>query len=222
MLNFKLLRVKMRRKFLIFLFVLLTVSIVGIVFIDTSLKPTMNAVAEVRVRYYAVDIMNRAIKQVTASNDSIKSVVEVLTNADGSVKLVQTDSVEMNRLSTLVSQTAQDMLQELTEINISIPLGSIVSNGIFSGKGPNIIVNMVPAGAVNTSFSTEFENAGINQTRHRVYLEVTAQVRMVAPLSGGAIEVKTVVPITEMIIVGDVPDTYINVDSLDDAMNLVP
>lgn len=222
MLNFKLLRIKARRKLLTFLCVLLMVSIAGIVFIDTSLKPTMNAVAEVRVRYYAVDIMNRAIKQVTASNDSIKSVVEVLTNADGSVKLVQTDSVEMNRLSTLVSQTAQDMLQELTEINISIPLGSIVSNGIFSGKGPNIIVNMVPAGAVNTSFSTEFENAGINQTRHRVYLEVTAQVRMVAPLSGGAIEVKTVVPITEMIIVGDVPDTYINVDSLDDAMNLVP
>lgn len=216
------LRVKIRRKFFIFICVALIITVVGIIFVDTSLKPTMNAVAEVRVRYYAVDIMNRAIKQVTSSNDSIKSVVEVLTNADGSVKLVQTDSVEMNRLSTLVSQTAQDMLQELTEINISIPLGSIVSNGIFSGKGPNIIVNMVPAGAVNTSFSTEFENAGINQTRHRVYLEVTAQVRMVAPLSGVAIEVKTVVPITEMIIVGDVPDTYINVDSLDDAMNLVP
>lgn len=222
MLNFKLLRIKIRRKFFVFLCAILIITVAGVVFVDTSLKPTMNAVAEVRVRYYAVDIMNRAIKQVTASNDNIKSVVEVLTNADGSVKLVQTDSVEMNRLSTLVSQTAQDMLQELTEINISIPLGSIVSNGIFSGKGPNIIVNMVPAGAVNTSFSTEFENAGINQTRHRVYLEVTAQVRMVAPLSGGAIEVKTVVPITEMIIVGDVPDTYINVDSLDDAMNLVP
>lgn len=222
MLNFRMLRVKIRRKFFIFICVALIITVAGIIFVDTSLKPTMNAVAEVRVRYYAVDIMNRAIKQVTSSNDSIKSVVEVLTNADGSVKLVQTDSVEMNRLSTLVSQTAQDMLQELTEINISIPLGSIVSNGIFSGKGPNIIVNMVPAGAVNTSFSTEFENAGINQTRHRVYLEVTAQVRMVAPLSGGAIEVKTVVPITEMIIVGDVPDTYINVDSLDDAMNLVP
>lgn len=222
MLNFRILRIKIRRRFFIFLCAALILTVVGIIFVDTSLKPTMNAVAEVRVRYYAVDIMNRAIKQVTAANDNIRSVVEVLTNADGSVKLVQTDSVEMNRLSTLVSQTAQDMLQELTEINISIPLGSILSNGIFSGKGPNIIVNMVPAGAVNTSFSTEFENAGINQTRHRVYLEVTAQVRMVAPLSGSAIEVKTVVPITEMIIVGDVPDTYINVDSLDDAMNLVP
>ncbi len=194
----------------------------GVVLLDTAIKPAMNAVAEVRVRYYAVDIMNRAIKQVTSQSDSIKSVVEVLTNADGSVRLVQTDSVAMNRLSTLVSQTAQEMLQDLTDIKISVPLGSIVSNGIFSGKGPDIIVNMVPAGAVNTSFSTEFENAGINQTRHRVYLEVSAQVRIVAPLSGSAIDVKTVVPITEMIIVGDVPDTYINVDSLDSALDLIP
>ena len=75
---------------------------------------------------------------------------------------------------------------------------------------------------MNTDFSTEFENAGINQTRHRVYLKVSAQVRIVAPLSGSAIEVQTVVPITEMIIVGDVPDTYINVERIDDALELIP
>ena len=201
----------------------MSVIAVGVIlFIDSAIKPAMDAIAQVRVRYYAVDIMNNAIKQVTSTEDNIRSIVEVLTNADGSVRLVQTDSVAMNRLSTLVSQTAQDMLQQLTDIDISIPLGSLVSNGLFSGRGPDIKINMVPAGAVNTSFSTEFENAGINQTRHRVYLEVSAQVRIVAPLSGSAIEVKTIVPITEMIIVGDVPDTYINVDSVDSALDLVP
>lgn len=207
---------------------ILSIAVAGIIsvgiilFIDSAIKPAMDAIAQVRVRYYAVDIMNNAIKQVTSTEDNIRSIVEVLTNADGSVRLVQTDSVAMNRLSTLVSQTAQDMLQQLTDIDISIPLGSLVSNGLFSGRGPDIKINMVPAGAVNTSFSTEFENAGINQTRHRVYLEVSAQVRIVAPLSGSAIEVKTIVPITEMIIVGDVPDTYINVDSVDSALDLVP
>ncbi len=190
-------------------------------FVDYKIKPAMNAVAEVRVRYYAVDIMNRAIKDITSSTD-VKSVVEVLMNDDGSVRLVQTDSVAMNKLSTAVSERAQKMLQELKDIEISIPVGSLVSNGILSGKGPDINITMLPAGAVNTSFSTEFENAGINQTRHRVYLEVSAEVRIVAPLSGDAIEVKTLVPITEMIIVGDVPDTYINVTDKDDAIELIP
>ncbi len=197
----------------------ITAGVLGVV--DYKIKPAMNAVAEVRVRYYAVDIMNRAIKEITSRTD-VKSVVEVLMNDDGSVRLVQTDSVAMNKLSTAVSERAQSMLQELKDIEISIPVGSIVSNGIFSGKGPDINITMLPAGAVNTSFSTEFENAGINQTRHRVYLEVSAEVRIVAPLSGSAIEVKTLVPITEMIIVGDVPDTYINVTDKDDAIELIP
>lgn len=197
----------------------ITAGVLGVV--DYKIKPAMNAVAEVRVRYYAVDIMNRAIKEITSRTD-VKSVVEVLMNDDGSVRLVQTDSVAMNKLSTAVSERAQSMLQELKDIEISIPVGSIVSNGIFSGKGPDINITMLPAGAVNTGFSTEFENAGINQTRHRVYLEVSAEVRIVAPLSGSAIEVKTLVPITEMIIVGDVPDTYINVTDKDDAIELIP
>lgn len=188
---------------------------------DRAIKPAMNAVAELRVRYYAVDIMNRAIKEVTAETD-IRSVVEVLTNDDGSVRLVQTDSVAMNKLSTQVSTRAQEMLQELKNINVSIPIGSLISNGILSGKGPCINITMLPAGAVNTDFSTEFENAGINQTRHRVYLKVSAQVRIVAPLSGEAIEVYTVVPITETIIVGDVPDTYIHVDKSQDILDLIP
>ena len=103
-----------------------TVIVVGVItvgvilFIDSAIKPAMDAIAQVRVRYYAVDIMNNAIKQVTSTEDNIRSIVEVLTNADGSVRLVQTDSVAMNRLSTLVSQTAQEMLQRLTDTSVPV------------------------------------------------------------------------------------------------------
>ena len=200
------------------------IAILSTVFLavaDSALKPALNALAEARVRYYAVDIMNRAIKEVTSHTD-VKSVVEILTNDDGSIRLVQTDSAVMNRLSTQVSELAQEMLQELKNINVSIPMGSLVSNGLLSGKGPDIHITMIPAGSVNTDFSTEFENAGINQTRHRVYLKVSAEVQIIAPLSGGSIEVSTVVPITEMIIVGEVPNTYIHVDKAQDILDLVP
>mgnify|MGYP004619114401 FL=1 len=200
------------------------IAILSTVFLavaDSALKPALNALAEARVRYYAVDIMNRAIKEVTSHTD-VKSVVEILTNDDGSIRLVQTDSAVMNRLSTQVSELAQEMLQELKNINVSIPMGSLVSNGLLSGKGPDIHITIIPAGSVNTDFSTEFENAGINQTRHRVYLKVSAEVQIIAPLSGGSIEVSTVVPITEMIIVGEVPNTYIHVDKAQDILDLVP
>lgn len=196
--------------------------IVLIAVLDNAIKPSMNALAEVRVRYYAVAIMNQAIKDVMAEEKNISSIVNVITNNDGSVRLVQTDSVAMSNISTKVSERAQEMLQELKNIEISIPIGSLVSNGILSGKGPDIHITMLPAGAVSTDFSTEFENAGINQTRHKVYLNVTAQVRIVAPLSGSAIEVSTAVPIMEMVIVGEVPETYINIPTTSKALDLIP
>ena len=210
------------KKLIAAVLIIITVAGAAITIVDNKIKPAMNAIAEVRVQYHAVEIINRAIKEVTADGESIKSVLEVLMNDDGSVRLVQTDAVAMNKLSTLVSEKAQKMLQELEDIEISIPIGSLISNGILSGMGPDIKITMLPAGAVNTGFSTEFENAGINQTRHKVYLEVKAQVRIVAPLSGSPIDVVTVVPITEMIIVGEVPDSYINVEDTDDILDLIP
>ncbi len=212
---------KFIRRISIFLLSAIFLFVIIITVIDHAIKPAINALAEVRVRYYAVAIMNNAIKEIIAEED-VKSIVKVIADSSGTIKLVQTDSLAMSRISTKVSEKAQSMLQELKNINISIPLGSLISNGILSGKGPNINITMLPAGAVNTDFSTEFENAGINQTRHKVYLELSSEIRIVAPLSGSAINVKTVVPITEMIIVGEVPDTYIQWGGKNDILNLVP
>ena len=92
----------------------------------------------------------------------------------------------------------------------------------MSGWGPNIKVKIIPVGSVSINFSDEFKQAGINQTRHKIYMEMQTQVRIVVPLGSDIINVATKVPITETIIIGDVPDTYVNVDNEDQMLNLVP
>ncbi len=213
---------KVLRNIIIFCLALSLLCILFIALLERAIRPAMNAIAEVRVRYYAVSIMNDAIREVMSEEGNFDSVVDVVKDENGAVKLVRTDSLAISRISTQVSMRAQEMLQELKDIEISIPAGSLINSGLLSGKGPDIHITMLPAGAVSTDFSTEFENAGINQTRHKVYLHVTALVRIVAPLSGSAIEVSTAVPINEMVIVGEVPDTYINVDDGNGRLNLVP
>lgn len=210
------------KKAAITLIALILLAIGVYLWVDYKLKPTMNAIAEVRVRYYAVSIMNQAIKEVIANENNLEGIVTVKTDLAGNIQMVETDSVAMNRLSTLVSERAQTLMQGLKEIQISIPVGSIISNGILSGKGPNIHISMLPTGSVNTGFATEFENAGINQTRHKVYLTLSAYVMIVAPLSGSGITVDTRLPITEMIIVGKVPDTYIEIPDINTALDLIP
>ena len=77
--------------------------------------------------------------------------------------------------------------------------------------GPQLKVSIEPIGTVSVNFKTSFQSAGINQTRHRIYLEAKTQVKVVIPLTTSTKEVKTEIPICETIIVGDVPQSYVNV-----------
>ena len=93
---------------------------------------------------------------------------------------------------------------------------------IFAGAGPRIQVRILPVGAVIPRFDTEFQTAGINQTRHRVTLLLTAQVQLVIPTGAKTVEASTQVAMAESIIVGEVPDTFTDVGDDMDMLDLVP
>jgi hypothetical protein len=69
---------------------------------------------------------------------------------------------------------------------------------------------------------TAFETAGINQTRHEISLEASTQMRIVIPTGAETVSITTIVPVAEAIIVGEVPDSYINVPDVDSMLNLIP
>jgi len=209
-------------KLIIVVLILAGVGTGAFFYVDLSLRPSILALSQVRVRYYAVNVMNNAVKDVLSQNDGLETLVEVIRDDNGAIKMVKTDAVSMNKLSTLVTQRAQEGMGELDSIEFAVPLGLVLTNGLLSGRGPDIKVKMLHSGSVSTDFSTVFENAGINQTWLRVYLVMSTQIRVFAPLAGESVNVEAKIPVTEMIIVGEVPDTYINVPNMDDALNLIP
>lgn len=85
-----------------------------------------------------------------------------------------------------------------------------------------MLVKVVPAGSVSSEFLTEFVSAGINQTRHRIYMRLSARVRIVIPTGARDVEVLSFAPIAETVIIGRVPDSFVNVEEVDDMLNLIP
>ena len=79
-------------------------------------------------------------------------------------------------------------------------------------------IKIIPARKLNVSVKDQFEQAGINQTRHRIYLQVNSPIRMAVPLIGKEINVVTTIPMAETIIVGEVPDTYVNFNGSADSL----
>ncbi len=86
--------------------------------------------------------------------------------------------------------------------------GNFTGNSLLLGYGPNIKLKVIPIGTVSTEFKTEFISAGINQTRHRVYLGVICTMYVIAPLISSEIVVNNSVTVAETVLIGEVPEFY--------------
>ncbi|MFU0801171.1 MAG: sporulation protein YunB [Xylanivirga thermophila] len=192
------------------------------IFIDRGIKNTLIAMSEAKVRYIATQAMNNSVEKILGSDINYTDLVNVLTDKEGNIAMIQANTVKMNLLGAQASSYAQQEITTLGDDGIDIPLGTVFGSNLLAGMGPNIKVKIIPMGSVSSDFATEFENAGINQTRHKIYLDMKTQVKVVVPLSSEVVYVSTRVPITETIIVGNVPDYYVNIDDKEKVLNLVP
>ena len=190
--------------------------------LERNLTRVVLTLASAKAEVLAVQALNQAAEALIADGISYDSLVHVTLGEDGSVRLLQANTTGMNSLASRASLTAQAKLEALQDQTVSVPLGSALGVTLLAGTGPRIQVHMLPVGAVVTAYETEFTSAGINQTRHRVLLTMRAQVRLVLPTGASGVEAVTQVAVAESIIVGQVPDSFVNVGDDTDLLNLVP
>ena len=190
--------------------------------LERNLTRVVLTLASAKAEVLAVQALNQAAEALIADGISYDSLVHVTLGEDGSVRLLQANTAGMNSLASRASLTAQAKLEALQDQTVSVPLGSELGVTLLAGTGPRIQVHMLPVGAVVTAYETEFTSAGINQTRHRVLLTMRAQVRLVLPTGASGVEAVTQVAVAESIIVGQVPDSFVNVGDDTDLLNLVP
>ena len=72
-------------------------------------------------------------------------------------------------------------------------------------------MKMEQIGNINTSYDSVFESAGINQVRHKIYLDIEVKMRLIVPLASKDIDLTCEIPVSETIIVGKIPDTSVNI-----------
>lgn len=210
-----------KRRLLIALFAVLLPGILSFWYINVNLMPVLVGLASARVQSIAARAMNDAILENLASGDEYDSLIDIYAT-DTRVYLLQANSARLNALAADCANAAQERILDLGDQGISVPLGTISGIPLLAGKGPRIQLKFTPAGAVKSSFESEFRSAGINQTLHRIKLCLTATVRVILPGQSQSLIVTAEAPIAENIIVGDVPQAYTNVANEEDLLNLVP
>lgn len=211
-------------KWFICLVLLVVLAVYSVVFTEKIIKPNLAAIAEVKVKAMITKIVNDAVHSQFVNSANAKELLNVKTDKDGNITYVESNTAAMNSLATELTQKVQTQYKLNQAVNVDVPVGSIVGNQILSQFGPYINLKVLPIGMSRVNFKTEFESMGINQTKYKVYLEIDSQARVLAPFSINNINVQNTILVAEAIIVGKVPDAYINVPpgSALDATNFFP
>lgn len=206
------------------LLVVLAAGIILFIVVERAAAPVLIEMSEARVRASAVKAMNDAVRTVLTNPLKYSDLIKITQDANGKVILLQADTLKMNDIATSTALQTQENITVAGRQGVGVPLGSLLGGELLSGRGPDIFARIIPVGSVTTAFESEFNNQGVNQTNHKIYLDVHSVVRIVVPTQSKEIEVSTKVLLTECIIVGEVPDSYVNVSTLDDlnAMQAVP
>ena len=203
---------KIKGRILIIISIIMINFIIFIYIFDKTAMPTIMAVADSEMRAKATEIVNKAIIDEYSNQFNYDEIIKADKDSVGNIVMLKADTLKMNKIACDVALKSQKELMKLGDVGIKVPIGYITRNNILSYYGPSVTIKMQPIGQVETKYSSEFESAGINQTRHKIYVKLKTTVRVIIPLKSNDIEVTNEVPIAETIIVGKTPNTAVQLD----------
>ncbi len=215
-------RTRNKKKTTFLLIVLLiTFLIYGFIIVDRNIKPTVLAISEVKARMIGTQAINDAVKNKIKDDIKYKDLIFVQYDNNGKVTMMKANTILMNSIASDVALEVQENIKRIAMKSIEVPLGNALNSQILAQYGPKINIDIVPQGTVKVDFATEFEESGINQTIHRVFLTIHTDVRIIVPLGADTVKISSTVPIAETIIIGEVPEYFINVPE-NDFLNVIP
>lgn len=210
-----------RRRYLRRMVLLVLLLCAAFVLTERNFKPLVFSLAEARSASMASQVLYGALAEAMEDGVTYDDLMSVHMDDRGQVALLSANTMAMNRLADRAGQAALKRLGDMSSERVSVPLGAALGLTLLAGSGPEVPVSIVPIGSVATEFATEFEACGINQTRHKVYLQLTASIRIVIPTGAKTTNVSANMLVAESIIVGSVPEGFVGYDLNEAELNLV-
>ena len=198
------------RRLLTVLVLVAALSFFALIVFRLRYTDKIRTLAETQVINSTSDLINDAIdRQIETGNIQYDRIVYFEKDLNGRITALKTNMSEVNRLKTDILNLINDEILALDTTDLGIPLGSLFLPELLSGKGPGIPVHILSIRNSDASFSSHFSEAGINQTLQQLIMEVSVDVAVLVLGDTNSFTVSSQVVVAETIIVGDVPQTFL-------------
>lgn len=189
---------------------LLIILVVMFALLRNRYRLTIRDLAEISVKNATSDLANDAIaKQIENGSIQYDRMVYFEKDLNGRITALKTNIGEVNHLKTDILNIINGKILALDAADIGIPIGSLFLPELFSGKGPAIPVHILAIRNSDAAFTSHFAQAGINQTLHQLIMEVNVDAAVLVLGQTSTFSISSQVVVAETVIVGQVPNTFI-------------
>ncbi|MBR3785461.1 MAG: sporulation protein YunB [Firmicutes bacterium] len=178
-------------------------------------EPNLDEISRLKARGIVTEIIGETVRASFSDAMKPEDYFVIKKDETGKLQLIQADTVMMNRKTAELTVALQDTYNSLKPEKIEIPIGTIFGSSILSQAEKGITIRVLPLSVSKCDFETAFESQGINQTKHQIYVNIETEVRVLQPFSHENFKVATRMLLTELVILGDVPDNYVSVPKED-------
>lgn len=184
------------------------------IYFEYKLSFVLSEVALQSAKAKCSSIISKVIyEEIEKSEITYDLLVDFEKDSGQNISALKINSIEINRLKSLLSLKILSELEKAENLSVEIPIGTILGGELISGRGPGVKVNIMPIGSVATDVQNEIVTAGINQIRHQIILLVNVQMSVISGIRRLPTNVSTTICIAETVIVGKVPESYTNIDA---------
>lgn len=206
---------------LVTLLVLFGIIISAVIFIKRNVTPMVVMLSNERIKLMTTDAVSNAVLDIMSKNTD-NEFMTITRDDKQNIKSVDINADKVTELAQKITIEAQHKINEAGSDGITIPIGSLSGVTLFTGLGPDLKIKIYLVGSTKTIVISEFSESGINQTLHRLYIDITGSVAVAIPGLPSTIDTHTQVLMSETIIIGEVPSTYIKSVNVGEMLDLIP
>ena len=187
---------------------IITISIITsfIFILEVRLKPIVESVSEIQAKSLVTQIINSSVEEILLETGiTCEDLESVSCSEDKKVTAISSDVIMTNKLKNAVLLRIQENISNICSRRVDVPLGTIIGGELLNGQGPCVPVYVSLSGNVTGDFDSTFESGGLNQTVHKLSMNISVDVNILMPVGSSSANVTGSVLIGETVIVGEVP-----------------
>jgi sporulation protein YunB len=210
------------KRFKMFIAIISALIICLFLFFQRNVTKVLISISEATIRSITTVAVNDAIYYTL--NDSLRyeDLINIKYDDDGNVTSITTNALKINRIARDTAYLSQENLNRMSAEGIMVPIGALTGIEALAGFGKKINIKIIPISNVECKFVSKFVDAGINQTKHSLYLEIVSDISIILPSKSTNLASTIEVLICESVITGKIPEVYLQSSLLPVGNSLVP